>query len=140
MNQTIVEARRLQHERHKAIRSRIVQKRPAPLPAPAPAPEPLPLPAFPLARVFVATARHFGLTLGDLRVVTHAHRIVHPRQIAFFLARKRTAKSLPEIGAYAGKDHTTVLHGARAVEKRIAAGHQPTIDAVAAIEAAYDRH
>ena len=45
----------------------------------------------------------------------HAH-IVLPRQIAMYLAKELTQKSLPEIGeAFGGRDHTTVLHAMRKI-------------------------
>ena len=42
--------------------------------------------------------------------------IVRPRQIAMYLAKELTQKSLPEIGkAFGGRDHTTVLHAVRKI-------------------------
>lgn len=43
------------------------------------------------------------------------------RQIAMYLTRELTKRSLPEIGrAFGGRDHTTVIHAIRKVEKRMA--------------------
>ena len=48
----------------------------------------------------------------------HAH-IVLPRQIAMYLAKELTQKSLPEIGeAFGGRDHTTVLHAMRKIAEQ----------------------
>jgi chromosomal replication initiator protein len=48
-------------------------------------------------------------------------KIVRPRQIGFYLARKLTSRSLPEIGRrFGGKDHTTILHACKKVEERMA--------------------
>ena len=42
--------------------------------------------------------------------------IARPRQIAMYLAKELTQKSLPEIGAlFGGRDHTTVLHAVRKI-------------------------
>ena len=42
--------------------------------------------------------------------------IVLPRQVAMYLAKELTQKSLPEIGdAFGGRDHTTVLHAVRKI-------------------------
>lgn len=50
---------------------------------------------------------------------TNERRIVRPRQVAFFLARKFTDYSLPQIGIFfAKRHHTTVLYGVRMIEKR----------------------
>jgi chromosomal replication initiator protein len=46
--------------------------------------------------------------------------IVLPRQIAMYLAKELTQKSLPEIGdAFGGRDHTTVLHAVRKIDELI---------------------
>ncbi len=43
--------------------------------------------------------------------------VVHPRQIAMYLAKSMTPRSLPEIGRrFGGRDHTTVLHAVRKIE------------------------
>jgi len=46
--------------------------------------------------------------------------IVWPRQIAMYLTRELTRRSLPAIGAaFGGRDHTTVIHAIRVVERRM---------------------
>lgn len=47
--------------------------------------------------------------------------IAHPRQVAMFFARKFTPFSFPVIGKHFSRDHSTVMHGIKAVEKRAAA-------------------
>jgi chromosomal replication initiator protein len=43
--------------------------------------------------------------------------VVRPRQIAMYLAKSLTLRSLPEIGRrFGGRDHTTVLHAVRKIE------------------------
>lgn len=64
--------------------------------------------------------RYFGIQHTDLKKQRRAHEIVRPRQIAMYLCREHTAKSLPEIGRmFGGYDHTTVLSNCRVTEKRI---------------------
>ena len=44
--------------------------------------------------------------------------IARPRQIAMYLAKEMTQKSLPEIGElFGGRDHTTVMHAVKKVEE-----------------------
>jgi chromosomal replication initiator protein len=46
--------------------------------------------------------------------------IVRPRQVAMYLAKMMTPRSLPEIGRrFGGRDHTTVLHAVRKIEDQI---------------------
>jgi chromosomal replication initiator protein len=46
--------------------------------------------------------------------------VVKPRQIAMYLSKVLTLRSLPEIGRrFGGRDHTTVLHAVRKIEKQI---------------------
>ncbi len=56
-------------------------------------------------------ADHFGIKIGDLKAKNNSQKVVHPRQIAMFLARELAGASLPTIGrAFGNKHHTTVLH------------------------------
>ena len=65
-------------------------------------------------------AEHFSLTVLALISARRARSVARPRQIAMYLARELTAKSLPQIGAlFGGRDHTTVLHGVRTVEQLV---------------------
>jgi chromosomal replication initiator protein len=52
------------------------------------------------------------------RIGAREPRISHPRQVAMFLARKFTPFSLPIIGRHFNRDHSTVIHAIKAVEKR----------------------
>ena len=67
-----------------------------------------------------SVADHFKLKIADLKSKKKHTAIAHPRQIAMFLARKLTPASLPELGQkFGGKDHTTVLHNVKKIEKAI---------------------
>jgi chromosomal replication initiator protein len=71
-----------------------------------------------LHEIALATARHFSLRLSDLRSPARRRALVTARGVAIYLARHRTDESLLEIGRYfAGRDHTTVIHGCRKTEE-----------------------
>jgi chromosomal replication initiator protein len=62
----------------------------------------------------------YKIKLTDLKSKKRNQSIVLPRQVAMYLSRKLTEKSLPEIGKqFGGKDHTTVIHACKNVKKRI---------------------
>ncbi|MCK1541422.1 hypothetical protein IVB12_05375 [Bradyrhizobium sp. 179] len=65
--------------------------------------------------------KYYGITLAELLSHRRTQNIVRPRQKGFFLAKVLSNKSLPEIGRrFGGRDHTTVLHGIRQVEAKMA--------------------
>ena len=64
------------------------------------------------------TAEYFDIPIEDLLSQRRQRAIVRPRQIAMFLAKELTPRSLPDIGQrFGGRDHTTVLHAVRKVEE-----------------------
>ena len=63
-------------------------------------------------------AEYYGLKVADLLSERRAREVARPRQIAMYLAKKMTPRSLPEIGRRFGKrDHTTVMHAVKRVEQ-----------------------
>jgi chromosomal replication initiator protein len=71
--------------------------------------------------VQAAACAHFALTLEELLSRSRAERVVWPRQAAMYLSKELTTQSLPAIGrAFAGRDHTTVLHACKRVAAHIA--------------------
>jgi len=63
-------------------------------------------------------ASHFSLKVQDLASKRRTRSVARPRQIAMTLAKELTSHSLPEIGdAFGGRDHTTVLHACRTIDK-----------------------
>lgn len=71
-----------------------------------------------IEKIIFATAQYFELPTKDLRGTYRTAHIAYARQIAFFLCRNLTVRSFPEIGRrFGGRDHTTVLHGYRKIEK-----------------------
>lgn len=67
-----------------------------------------------------AAMRTFNVSKSDLESPCKQQSIVYPRQIAMYLCRTLTQKSLPQIGRSFGKrDHTTVLHAVRKITKKM---------------------
>ncbi len=65
-------------------------------------------------------ARHYNVSKNDLLSNRRTRVIVRPRQIAMYLSKMLTPRSLPEIGRrFGGRDHTTVLHAVRKIEGMI---------------------
>jgi len=62
-------------------------------------------------------ARHYNVSRSDLLSSRRTANVVRPRQVAMYLAKLLTLRSLPEIGRrFGGRDHTTVLHAVRKIE------------------------
>jgi chromosomal replication initiator protein len=62
----------------------------------------------------------FNISLKDLDSSVRSRKFARPRQIAMYLAKNLTSKSLPEIGnSFGGKNHATVIHAAKNVDKLI---------------------
>ena len=63
-------------------------------------------------------ADHYNLRLSDMLSPRRARVVARPRQVAMFLSKTLTSKSLPEIGRrFGGRDHTTVIHAVRKIEE-----------------------
>jgi chromosomal replication initiator protein len=74
-----------------------------------------------------AVCLHFHCSVVDMCSPRRMGGLVRPRHIAMYLARKLTIRSLPEIGRlFGGRDHTTVLHAVRRIEKLRA--EDPAVD------------
>ncbi|MDJ1008293.1 MAG: chromosomal replication initiator protein DnaA [Paracoccaceae bacterium] len=63
-------------------------------------------------------ADHYSIRLSDLIGPKRVRTFARPRQVAMYLAKQLTSRSLPEIGRrFGGRDHTTVMHGVRRIEE-----------------------
>ena len=63
-------------------------------------------------------ADYYHLRMTDLVSARRARAVARPRQVAMFLCKTLTSKSLPEIGrGFGGRDHTTVIHAVRKIEE-----------------------
>ena len=62
-------------------------------------------------------ASHYSVTRADILSSRRTATVVKPRQVAMYLSKALTLRSLPEIGRrFGGRDHTTVLHAVRKIE------------------------
>ena len=65
-------------------------------------------------------AEHFNVKMSDMHSARRSRTIARPRQIAMFLAKNLTTRSLPEIGRkFGGRDHTTVIHAIKKVKELV---------------------
>ena len=63
-------------------------------------------------------ASHFNIRGSDMHSARRARSVARPRQVAMYLAKQLTSRSLPEIGRkFGGRDHTTVMHAVKKVEE-----------------------
>ncbi len=61
---------------------------------------------------------HFNIRLSDMLGPKRVRTLARPRQIAMYLSKQLTSRSLPEIGRrFGGRDHTTVMHGVKKIEE-----------------------
>lgn len=71
-----------------------------------------------IGKIQFAVAQHFQMSRRDLSSARRLAPIAYARQVGFYLCRSLTLRSLPEIGRkFGGRDHTTVLHGYRKIER-----------------------
>lgn len=84
-----------------------------------------------MAVILADVARHYGLTIEELKSPSRAYRISHPRQEAMWLMRQQlrpdgsSRYSYPQIGRFlGGRDHCTVIRGIRSLLARQAAETQ----------------
>ncbi len=76
-------------------------------------------------------AEHYHLKLSDLMSARRAREVARPRQVAMYLAKKLTPRSLPEIGRrFGGRDHTTVMHAVKRIEELRASDREIDADVV----------
>jgi chromosomal replication initiator protein len=63
-------------------------------------------------------SEHYNIRLSDMIGPKRVRNYARPRQMAMYLAKQMTNRSLPEIGRrFGGRDHTTVMHGVRKIEE-----------------------
>jgi hypothetical protein len=66
-------------------------------------------------------AEHFQVRVADMHSARRARAVTRPRQVAMYLSKQLTSRSLPEIGRkFGGRDHTTVMHAVKKVEELVA--------------------
>jgi chromosomal replication initiator protein len=74
-------------------------------------------------------AEYYALKMADLLSARRAREVARPRQVAMYLAKKLTPRSLPEIGRrFGGRDHTTVMHAVKRIEELRASDREVDAD------------
>ena len=67
-------------------------------------------------------AEHFNIKMAEMTSSRRARVVARPRQVAMYLAKQLTSRSLPEIGRkFGGRDHTTVMHAVKKIEELVVA-------------------
>jgi chromosomal replication initiator protein len=63
-------------------------------------------------------SEHYNIRLSDMIGPKRVRSYARPRQVAMYLSKNMTSRSLPEIGRrFGGRDHTTVMHGVKRIEE-----------------------
>ena len=63
-------------------------------------------------------SEHYNIRLSDMIGPKRLRTFARPRQVAMYLSKQMTSRSLPEIGRrFGGRDHTTVMHGVKRIEE-----------------------
>lgn len=90
--------------------------------------------------IVVATAAHFELTPAVLLSSHRSARVARARQVAFFLAHKMTAHSIYRLSRLFRRDHTTILHGIKKIQRLLDAHDALVLDMakISAVLAALD--
>jgi len=61
---------------------------------------------------------YFKINVSEMLLRRRSRYLVRPRQIAMYLTKNLTSKSLPDIGReFSGRDHTTVIHSVKTIDK-----------------------
>ena len=70
-----------------------------------------------IAAIQRAVSDHFHIARCEMLSGRRSREVARPRQVAMYLAKKMTVRSLPEIGRrFGNRDHTTVIHAIRQIE------------------------
>jgi hypothetical protein len=81
----------------------------------------IPAPTYPhVSLIQKIVAQEYGVGIKDICAECNRAAVVRPRHVAMFLAKTLTPLSLPEIGRRFSRDHTSVLHAVRKIERQIA--------------------
>lgn len=75
-------------------------------------------PAVTIAAIQACVAEGFEIPQMEMKSARRSRKVARPRQVAMYLSRQLTKRSLPEIGQRFGhRDHTTVIHAIRQIER-----------------------
>jgi hypothetical protein len=76
----------------------------------------------PSKRIMKEVCEKYGVRLADLKSCRRTRNLVIPRHEVSYRLRMETGLSMPAIGRLLDRDHTTILHGVKAYERRLAEG------------------
>jgi chromosomal replication initiator protein len=63
-------------------------------------------------------AEHYNIKISEMHSARRSRAVARPRQVAMYLSKQLTARSLPEIGRkFGGRDHTTVMHAVKKIDE-----------------------
>ena len=72
-----------------------------------------------IEEIQTAVAKKYNVSMAQILSAERTQSIVTPRQLAMYIARKFTTKSLPEIAKLFDKTHATIIHGVKNIDKRL---------------------
>ena len=72
-----------------------------------------------IEEIQTAVSKKYNVSMAQILSAERTQSIVTPRQLAMYIARKFTTKSLPEIAKLFEKTHATIIHGVKNIEKRL---------------------
>jgi hypothetical protein len=91
---------------------------------------------FTIDQIMRGACQHFKVTKEDLNMRRRSQQIVFRRQITMYVCSEHTLQSLPAIGrAFGDRDHTTVMHSVRRVQRLIDNGHEGTVSDIEGVKA-----
>jgi chromosomal replication initiator protein len=71
-----------------------------------------------IEEIQIRVAQQFNIKVAEMHSPRRARAVARPRQVAMYLAKQLTSRSLPEIGRkFGNRDHTTVMHAVRKIEE-----------------------
>lgn len=81
-------------------------------------------------RIIETVARHYGITVNEIKGKKRRKEIVNPRQVAMYLARELTDLSFPKIGEeFGNKNHSTVIHAYEKIHEALTSNEEPQLTA-----------
>jgi len=84
--------------------------------------------------VIKAVAYHYGISRNDILSPRRDKDVVRPRQLAAYLCKELTTRSLPEIGRRMDRDHSTIIASIRRINSRLAAGQEGLAESIEEIK------
>ena len=81
-----------------------------------------------LEEIIKCVSSHYNLKATDLTSDRRTRDIARPRQVAMYLAKDLTTRSLPDIGRAFNRDHTTVIHSIKRIEKLLSGDNETADD------------